>query len=353
MKLTPLCILHLVFSTAFGLADGQREPPVERVASHTFSLMTARGAAEMLFDESLDWNQPQPQVIRAVVMFHGKSRDVDGYYRSTLQAVQRAGEQSVVTSLLIAPQFINEDDASAHHLPDNILRWRQGTWEGGAEALGPVSVSAYEVIDAIVTHLADSRLYPNLKTIVLAGHSGGGQAIQRYAIVGKAEEVVGSSIHLRYVIANPSSYLYFDDERPQFNGSSFIFRTETGSSCHNFDHWRFGPLGANEKYVRKSAKSGWQELEEAYARKDVVYLLGTADIDPREKDLDVSCAGEMEGPTRFLRGQAYYDWLHKRHVTDWNQRLWLVQKVAHSAGKMFTSECGVAALFEWPTCQDH
>ena len=66
-----------------------------------------------------------------------------------------------------------------------------------------------------------------------------------------------------------------------------------------------------------------------------------------------TCQGEMEGPSRFLLGQAFYAWLHQRHATDWDQRMWFVPNLAHSAGKMFTSECGVAALYERSACQDH
>jgi pimeloyl-ACP methyl ester carboxylesterase len=343
----------LMMALGLAAAHAQREPPVEIVASHVFSLKTPHGQGEMPFDVSLDWNQPQPQVIRAVIIFHGKGRDVDGYYRSAQRAAERAGGDAAATSILVAPQFLNEEDARAHGLPPSVLRWRQGTWESGAEAAGPAAISAYEVIDAMVQHLSDRRLFPNLKTIVLAGHSGGGQAMQRYAIAGRAEQVTPSGIHLRYVIANPSSFMYFDDERPKFDGASFRFETASGDGCRNFNHWKYGPVDVHEDYVKQISAAGWQSLEDAFARKDVLYLLGTADIDPHEKDLDTSCAGELEGPTRFLRGQAYYAWLHKRHATDWNQRLWFVPGVAHSGGKMFTSECGVAALFERSSCPDH
>jgi|HubBroStandDraft_4_1064222.scaffolds.fasta_scaffold12115_2 pimeloyl-ACP methyl ester carboxylesterase len=335
------------------VALAQHEKPVEIVAGQYFSLKTPQGSGDMPFDVSRDWNKPQPQVTWAVVMFHGKGRDVDGYYRATLRAAERAGGDAAATSIVVAPQFLNEEDARAHRLAGNVLRWRQGTWEAGTEAAGPISVSAYEVIDAMVTHLADRRLFPNLKTITLAGHSGGGQAMQRYAVVGQAEVIAGSGIHVRYVVANPSSYLYFSDERPRFDGQSVRFEPANGDGCHNFNHWKYGPLELKAEYVRQSAAKGWQALEDEYARKEVLYLLGTADVDPHEEDLDVSCAGELEGPSRFLRGQAYFAWLHKRHAANWNQRMWFVPGVAHSATKMFTAECGIAALFQKASCPDH
>jgi pimeloyl-ACP methyl ester carboxylesterase len=345
--------LAICVGSAACLALAQRERPVEIVASQYFSLKTPQGSGDLPIDVSLDWNKPQPQVTRAVVMFHGKGRDVDGYYRATLRAAERAGGDAAATSFVVAPQFLNEEDARAHQLPGSVLRWRQGTWEAGTEAAEPISVSAYEVIDAIVAHLSDRRLFPNLKSITLAGHSGGGQAMQRYAVVGQAERIAGSAIHVRYVVANPSSYLYFSDERPRFDGQSLRFDPANGDGCHNFNHWKYGPLEVKVEYVRRSAARGWQALEDEFAQKDVLYLLGTSDVDPHEEDLDVSCAGALEGPSRFLRGQAYYAWLHKRHPANWNQQMWFVPGVAHSATKMFTAECGVAALFERASCPDH
>ena len=66
--------------------------------------------------------------------------------------------------------------------------------------------------------LADRARFPNLTTVVLIGHSGGGQLLNRYAIVGKSATTL-AGIHVRYVIANPSSYFYFSDDRPQQDGS--------------------------------------------------------------------------------------------------------------------------------------
>jgi pimeloyl-ACP methyl ester carboxylesterase len=339
---------------ALPIVYAQKEAPVEQVASHAFEIKTPSGSGMMPFEISLDWGKPQPVVTRAVVIFHGKGRDVEGYYRAALRAADLAGGDAAATTIVVAPQFLNEEDARVHGLLSNVLRWRQGVWEAGVDAAGLSPINAYAAIDAIVARLADRNLFPNLKTIVLAGHSGGGQAMQRYAIVGHAEKIAGEAIHVRYVIANPSSYMYFTDDRPVFAGSSFHFEASGHKDCREFDHWKFGPedIKEDEGYVKESAAAGWPALEDAFAKKDIVYLLGTADIDPHEKDLDVSCAGEIEGPSRFLRGQAYYSWLHGRHAAEWNQRMWFVPDVAHNATRMFTAECGVAALYERTKCQD-
>jgi pimeloyl-ACP methyl ester carboxylesterase len=354
MKRKRIALAGVMAMLALPVGFAQKEPPVEQVASRAFELKTPSGSGEMPFEISRDWSKPQPAVTRAVVIFHGKGRDVEGYYRAALRAADLAGGDAADTTIVVAPQFLNEEDARAHGLPINVLRWRQGAWEAGVDAAGPSPINAYTVIDDIVARLADRNVFPNLRTIVLAGHSGGGQAMQRYAIVGHAEKLAGEGIHIRYVIANPSSYMYFVDDRPVFAGGSFHFESLTRGDCREFDNWKYGPreIKEDEEYVKESAVVGWSTLENAYAKKDVVYLLGTADVDSHEKDLDVSCAGELEGPSRFLRGQAYYAWLHGRHAADWNQRMWFVPDVAHNASWMFTAECGIAALYERTKCKD-
>jgi hypothetical protein len=312
------------------------------VAGQTFLIPAAHGAAREPLDVSVDWSQPQPLATRAVIVFHGVGRDVNGYYRSLQDAAAAAGP-AARDAILIAPQFLDEQDMHEHHLPSDVLRWRRVTWEGGAPAAGPSPLSSYDVVDAILTRLADRALFPNLKTVVLAGHSGGGQLVQRYAVVGKAVAALsGAGIHLRFVVANPSSYLYFSEERPA---------RAAGGNCRDFNDWKYGIQGA-PAYAKPDAAGAWQQREADYASRDVIYLLGAADIDPREKDLDISCAAETQGPTRFARGQAYFAALHARHASGWTQRMWFVPGVAHSARKMFTSACGVNAIFDTGVCPD-
>ena len=315
--------------------------PVKIIASQRTEIRTPSGVATLPLDISLDWSKPQPRVTRAVILLHGKGRDVDGYYRGLVRAARKAGRAGA-ESILIAPQFLNEDDVREHRLPQEIVRWRTGAWEAGGPAVGPAPISAYEVLDALLLRLADRATFPNLKDIVLAGHSGGGQAVQRYAVVGKAAaEVAAKGIHVRFVIANPSSYLYFSDERP----------VPHGFGCSGWNRWRYGTRDA-PAYVKTTKKIGWEEMEAAYAKADVIYLMGDEDTDPQQKDLDVSCAGEAEGATRLDRGRAYFAYLKARHPADWGQRLWLVEGVAHSGEKMVEAPCGVKALFATGTCKD-
>jgi hypothetical protein len=332
----------LVATAGLATAEEREGPPVKHLASHVYVLIDRDQHVKLPMEMSADPTIPHPEITRAVVVFHGKGRNVEGYYGALADAAHHAGKAAAQT-LLLAPQFLREEDVHAHRLPAEFLRWHLGAWSAGLPAAGPVALSSFDVIDAIVNDLADRARFPNLTSIVLIGHSGGGQLLNRYAIVGtRTASLAGSGIHVRYVIANPSSYFYFSDERPQRDGTFAPYRAD---ECPGFNHWRYGPASA-PPYVTDVSAEAWQRREQSYASSDVVYLLGTEDADPEQRDLDTSCAGEAEGPERLSRGQAYFRYLSGRHAQDFHQQLWLVSGVAHSGERMLDSPCGIAAMFE-------
>ena len=77
----------------------------------------------------------------------------------------------------------------------------------------------------------------------VAGHSGGAQVVQRYAIAGKGElALTGEGVGVRYVVANPSSYAYFSAERPE---------PAIAAACPDYNHWKYG-MEARPAYLAGS-----------------------------------------------------------------------------------------------------
>jgi hypothetical protein len=338
-------LLALIFANC-PVSAAEREKPVTYLAKHTFTVHTAQGDASVPMEISVDLNAMHPEVTRAAIVFHGKGRNVEGYFSALQRAAHEAGPNAA-QALLWAPQFLREEDAEAHHLSKQILRWHAGSWTAGEPASGPLPLSTFDIIDFMLATLANRERFPNLNTVVLIGHSGGGQLLNRYAIVGKAAAAM-PGIHIRFVVANPSSYFYFSDDRPQRDGSFAPFQT---AACPNFDHWRYGPVHA-PPYVGVTTAEGWQKYEGDYANADVIYLLGSEDTDPAQVDLDTSCAGEAEGLDRLDRGKAYFRYLKGRHPEGFRQQLWFVRGVAHVGSRMVESPCAVAAVFEHGTCSE-
>ena len=328
------------------VSAAESEKPVTHLAKQAYTMRTAQGDASVPMEISVDLNAAHPEITRAAIVFHGKGRNVEGYFSALERAAHEAGHDSGRT-LLWAPQFLREEDAEAHHLPKQFLRWHAGSWTAGEPASGPLPLSTFDVIDAMLATLANKERFPNLSTVVLIGHSGGAQLLNRYAIVGKSA-ITMAGIHLRFVIANPSSYFYFSDDRPRQDGSFAPFHD---AACPAFDHWRYGAVNA-PAYVGAPSAAAWQQYELNYAKADVIYLLGTDDTDPAQADLDTSCAGEAEGPDRLDRGKSYFRYLRSRHPQDFGQQLWYVRGVAHVGSRMVESPCAIAAVFEHGSCSD-
>ncbi len=307
--------------------------PVKAVVEGRFTLP---GGGQLPIAASRDWSAPLPGIHRTVVVIHGQERDADVYFASAL-AAQRAAGPAGADALILAPQFLDAADARAHALAPDVLRWAANRWPSGNPALSPASASSYTALDAILARLADRTLFPDLREVVIAGHSAGGQMVQRYAVVGEGEAALTrAGIHLRYVAANPSSYLYFSSDRPV-----------AVTNCHGENAWRYGFAAGLPAYVRGTPAS----LEQRYVARDVTYLLGDQDTNPNHPALDKSCAGEAQGPYRLARGLNYFAYLQVRDGTALRHALHEVPGVAHQGRGMLTSACGVAALFGTDGCQ--
>ena len=315
---------------------------VSVVADRRLRVTTPAGSGVLTLYLSQDWDRPQPAITRAVITVHGASRNA-AVYRVAAEKSLAASGLDPKSVLLIEPQFLDDADVTAHHLPPETLHWSHVGWEGGDEAHGPAPISSFAALDAILARLANRTFFPALKSVVVAGHSGGGQVVQRYAVAPRGEGVLTEAgIHVRYVVANPSSYVYFSPERPAGDG----FVSFNNAACSAYDRWKYGMIGVPRYFADRRAAA----VEAAYAAHDVVYLLGTDDTNPNHPTLDKSCMAEAQGPYRYARGLNYFRYMQQRHSTDLAQRLLQVPGVGHDGDRMFNSACGLAAVYDLPGC---
>ena len=290
------------------------------------------GPGELSLGLSQDWKRPLPQVQRALIVIHGRLRNAQTYLHSAEQAASQAGQLS--TTLVIAPQFLNESDSTRNALSDSVLRWHANDWMAGDPAVSPAPLSSYAALDQILERLSDRKRFPALREVVIAGHSGGAQVVQRYALTTQADKALqADGIKVRYVVANPSSYAYFNAQRP--------IPTFDAANCPGFNTWKYGlkELPAYAEGLKH------RQLEQTYVERDITYLLGARDTDPNHPALDKSCEAEAQGAFRLERGKNYFEYLTQRHPQGLNQRLVEVPGVGHNGDQMFTSPEGQKALF--------
>ncbi|MFK0165302.1 alpha/beta fold hydrolase [Rhizobium sp. NPDC090279] len=316
--------------------------PVKEVADQRLLLDTPEGKGELPVYADHAIEAASPDVTKVLIVIHGTLRNADAYYAAGQELLAKAGDLADGT-MVVAPQFLIRPDVDAFSLSTQTLAWTQNGWKGGEPARQPAPISSFTALDTLLQHFADRRLYPSLKTIVVMGHSAGAQLVQRYAVVGReAEDLTSAGISVRYLVANPSSYLYFDDERPALPDQQAGL-----ASCPQATQWRYG-LASTPPYVSSQDP---KLLESRYAARNVVYLLGQADTNPYTHFIDRSCGAMAQGPYRLARGLTYFDYMKKRHPSDLNQKVVEVPGVGHDDEAMFTSNCGIAVLFDQPVPQ--
>jgi pimeloyl-ACP methyl ester carboxylesterase len=308
----------LLAASAYGAACETAGPECQEhvpVAGGKF-LVVYRSRPLAMRDEAIE---------RVFILVHGLGRDGDSYYKTAISATREAGRLG--NTLVIAPQFHAKDGncKDATENAEAVFACR-GWQDGNSTADAPLS--SFAAMDELVRAVANRERFPKMTGIIVAGHSAGGQFVQRYAAVNRVDGKVG--VPLRYVVANPSSYLYLESWRPV---------AEPGKACPGFDRYKFGMQGLTG-YV---AETGAAAIRSEYPRRNVTYLLGELDTTD-EHNMDKTCPAMAQGPNRFARGVAYVDRLQKSFGAT-THKLVKVPGCAHSGDCMYRSDAAKGVVF--------
>jgi hypothetical protein len=313
---------------------GLPEGTVEEICPGRFAV-SAAGAIPVCSTKPLQLGDPT--ITRAIVVVHGSGRDAP----ASLQKVRdSANAEGVTDALIIAPQFLTEGDVAGWSLASNVLFWGESGWKQGDGSVSTAahpragSVSSFAAVDAILLRLTSRLAYPNLRTVIVTGHSAGGQFTNRFAAGSPAEAWLRASgiTTVRYAIANPSSYLYMT-----------LLRPRVPILCLNYNNYRYGLADLNP-YM---ATVGAGTIKARYGERQVTYLLGADDDDADGEGLDESCAANAQGASRLARGTSYFGFLddfygsgvYTRHTKR------VVPGVGHSSRDIYNSAAGREALF--------
>lgn len=285
--------------------------------------------------------QASAKVRKIVIVLHGLKRNAGDYFRM----ISRGAPQGLSDdTLILAPQFLNNIDRRAHRdqLPRHTLFWYKSEWKDGQSAYNEPTddprTSSFAVMDELLLLL--KSLYPNLQRIVFASHSAGSQFLQRYAALTQIDKNPAMrNVHIRFLVSDPSSYLYFDQERPAGNGN---FKPIDLNACPQGNNYHYGLYdivaygdGLNSAIVRQN-----------YIARDVRYILGTKDNNPHDPVMDKRCGAMAQGPERLSRGLNYVQYLKRFHKIS---PVYLIEGAdhdgAHAGAKIYHSQIGRRLVF--------
>ena len=279
------------------------------------------------------------RITRAVIVIHGAGRDADNYFRTAVAAAFLAG--GLEDSLVISPRFASKDGSGCRdELAANEVSWSCGgdSWRSGGVASNDPRLTSYDFMDELLKKIARKSVFPNLKAIVVSGHSAGGQFVTRYQMANQVHDTLG--VPVSYIVSNPSSYAYLDPERPR-EGTSELRPFGDARNCTSYDRWPYG-LQNRTGYAAKLSDA---QLKAQLAARRVTYLLGELDILPLG-GFDSSCPAMAQGPTRLARGQAFAAYVNQKYSA--GHQVLVVPLCGHNARCMFTAEKALPLLFPKP-----
>jgi pimeloyl-ACP methyl ester carboxylesterase len=291
---------------------------------------------------------------RALIMVHGTNRNADHYFRTAVAAAFLAG--ALDDAVVIAPRIASADRNCKDTLDVNEVSWSCGgdSWRSGGSSPTHPDLTSFDLVDQILRTLANKRTFPNMKAIVVAGHSAGGQFVARYQMANRVHDSLG--VPVAYVVANPSSYAWPDATRPlpvddaapdnaragwntEAAHAKFSYGPFEGGACANYNRW---PFGLAERTGGYTATITDDQLKRQLAARPATYLLSQVDTLPLG-GFDSSCSAMAQGATRRARGEAFV-----KYVTDHlgaKPAVQIVSECGHNDRCVYTTDVVLPVIF--------
>jgi len=273
-------------------------------------------------------------VVRAIVVVHGAGRNPDAYFERMVEAVRLSGLTE--NTMVISPHFQTVSDGPGASEPT----WTEGGWKRGHKSNPPAEsgerISSYQAVDDVLSYLGNRTQFPKLETVVVTGHSAGGQYAHRFAATSPAANGL-PHLRFRYVVVNPSTYLYLGPQRAVEGGG---FAIPDRERCTTYNRWHYG-LEDRNSYALQLTET---EVETRLVSRDVVYMVGAADTG--EASLDMSCGAMLQGIHRYARGITLFEYM-ETFYPEGDQQLLVIPGIGHSSTWMYQSTLGRQILFQW------
>ena len=350
--------------TAFSM---QTRPPARSACTTATSACTewvALGGGTSLPGRSLIYRSHSlgarnDAIRRALIMVHGTNRNADHYFTTATAAAFLAGalDDTVVISPRIAS---NSERGCSDKLDTNEVNWscNGDSWRSGGSSTSHPDLTSFDFVDQILRKLANKSIFPNMKAIVVAGHSAGGQFVARYQMANRVHDTLGVAI--TYVVANPSSYAWPEATRPLPSDDAapenaktawntedvhakFSYGAFDGSGCANYDKW---PFGLEYRTGGYTAKTSEEQLKKQLVSRPTTYLFGQVDVLPLG-GFDSSCSAMAQGATRRARGEAFVKYVNERLGA--KHAVQIVPECGHNDRCVYTTDKVFPVIFPKPT----
>ncbi len=222
--------------------------------------------------------------------------------------------------------------------------------------------SSFKFVDIVMEEFLDEARFPNLKHVVVAGHSAGGMFVNRYGAGNLIDEQLQErGVEVTYVVAAPSTYMYFDANRPdtavtavtEGNGGADgindfgvtdTFVDASNAGCPGYNNYFYGLDNLNN-YM---SVAGAEQIKSQYGQRRAVYMVGEYDNDVTSTDgLMKNCEADLEGSHRQERSKNYLNHMkafYGEEIAELHKQV-VIPGVGHNGPNQFKSELGLTYMF--------
>ena len=344
------------FAHAAGKPAGKAsaQPCISATAKCVSWVTLGGGPARAMAYSTYPLGTRNARIRRALIMVHGTLRNADHYFTTATGAAFLAG--ALGDTVVIAPAFHSADRNCTDKLEANEVSWSCGgdSWRSGGAAASDPKLASFDFVDQILKRLADKTLFPNLKQVVIAGHSAGGQFVSRYEMANRAHETLGVAVS--YVVANPSSYAWPDATRAlpvedaapaaavagwnqETPHTKFSFGRFDAAKAPNYDRWPYGLEGRVGGYTANMTD---EQLRKQLAARPTTYLLSQVDTLPLG-GFDGSPSAMAQGATRRARGEAFVNYLNGK--LGGSAKVLIVPECGHNDRCVYTTDAVLPVIF--------
>jgi acetyl esterase/lipase len=318
-------------------AQAQVRACTEATATCQDWITTGPGPQKLRVYRSYPLDTANPSIQRALVIVHGGDRGAARSFRTGLAAAFLAGGAGgLETTLVVAPRFASSQGPECHDtVAATEIAWPCGGWRWGSVATTSDAITSFGALDDTMKQLARRDLFPNLRSIVVAGFSAGGQYVVRYAMANRVHDTLG--VPVSYVVGSPSSYAYPDAARPNPDHDNRIEPYSDAQNCTTFHRWPYG-MQDRQGYAAAIADA---QLRSQLAARPLAYLVGALDT-TLDGGLDMSCPALAQGNGRVERAQAFVTLVAEKYKVA--QPLTLVRGCGHEERCVFTSDVALPIL---------
>jgi len=312
------------------------------------------GSARSLIYRSRPLQTRNDNIRRAMIMVHGTNRNADHYFSTAVAAAFLAN--ALDDTIVISPRVASAAGNCHDKLAENEVSWSctGDSWRSGGNAASHPELTSFDFVDQILRLLSKKDSFPNLRAIVVAGHSAGGQFVARYQMSNRVHDSLG--VPVSYVVANPSSYAWPDATRPLPAGdgtpesakgswetekvhNNFSYGPFDASACANYNRW---PAGLADRTSGYTAKINDEQLKQQLVSRPTTFLFGQVDTLPLG-GFDSSCPAMAQGATRRARGEAYVKYVNEklgaRHAVQ------IVPECGHNDRCIYTTDSVLPVIF--------